>query len=128
ARAGEKTAVGAEDRLTAWRRVAAEGMHEKTDEGGTEDEHSAAVRAQPIVGFTKLSLPFAHLPLVPLRRILYLLLLVTPTLVFAATGDVAVRPAPAWAQRTEAAEGRVPREEVRWGIYGLLTDHQVRIS
>jgi len=60
-----------------------------------------------------------------MRRILYLLLLV-PGIAFA--GDVAVRPAPAWAQRADAAEGRVPRAEVRWGIYGLLTDHQVRVT
>src|SRR5207244_12166568 len=35
---------------------------------------------------------------------------------------------PAWTQRADAAEGRVPRDEVRWGIYGLLTDHQVRVT
>jgi hypothetical protein len=64
-----------------------------------------------------------------LRRILYLLLLVVPTLALAADGDVAVRRTPAWAERSEvAAEGRVPHDEVRWGIYGLLTDHQVRVS
>lgn len=49
-----------------------------------------------------------------------------PSLAFA--GEVSVRPAPAWAQRADAAEGRVPRDEVRWGIYGLLTDHQVRVT
>ena len=62
-----------------------------------------------------------------MHRILYLLFLL-PAAAFAAGGDVAVRPAPAWAQRADAAEGRVPHDEVRWGIYGLLTDHQVRIS
>ena len=63
-----------------------------------------------------------------MRRILYLLLLALPGIALAAPGDVAVHPAPAWAQRADAAEGRVPRDEVRWGIYGLLTDHQVRVT
>src|SRR5437868_1749066 len=62
-----------------------------------------------------------------MRRILYLLLFL-PALAVAATSDVAVRPAPAWAERVATTEGRVPRDQVRWGIYGLLTDHQVRIA
>ena len=62
-----------------------------------------------------------------MQRILYLLLLV-PGLAFAADGGVSVRPAPKWAQRVDAAGGREPRDDVRWGIYGLLTDHQVRIT
>jgi len=56
------------------------------------------------------------------------LLVLAPAVAFAAPGDVAVRPAPAWAQRAETADGRVPHDELRWGIYGLLTDHQVKIS
>ena len=60
------------------------------------------------------------------KRILCLLLIAVPAI--AVAGDVAVRPAPVWAQRVEASEGRVPRDEVRWGIYGLLTDHQVKVT
>jgi Domain of Unknown Function with PDB structure (DUF3857)/Transglutaminase-like superfamily len=67
---------------------------------------------------------FVGLVIRHVKRILYLLLLAAP----AFAGDVAVRPAPAWAQRVEATEGRVPRDEVRWGIYGILTDHQVRVA
>jgi hypothetical protein len=62
-----------------------------------------------------------------MRRILYLLLFV-PVLALGATNGVALRPAPPWAERMATSEGRVPREEVRWGVYGLLTDHQVHIA
>jgi hypothetical protein len=62
-----------------------------------------------------------------MRRILYLLLF-APVLALGATNGVALRPAPTWAERVAASEGRVPREEVRWGVYGLLTDHQVHIA
>src|ERR1043165_2751446 len=62
-----------------------------------------------------------------MRRILYLLLFV-PAIAFAAGDGVAVRPSPTWAEHVSTSEGRVPRDEVRWGIYGLLTDHQVHVG
>jgi transglutaminase-like putative cysteine protease len=39
-----------------------------------------------------------------------------------------IRPAPAWAERV-AVDASLPvaKEHVRWGIYDLLTDHQVRV-
>jgi len=64
-----------------------------------------------------------------LRRILYLLL--TLLAVSAVAGDyrLAVLPAPAWAASPEvAANAAVPRNDVRYGIYALLNDHQVRID
>src|SRR6185436_6668041 len=38
-----------------------------------------------------------------------------------------VRPAPAWVERVDAASVAVAKEHVRWGIYALLSDHQVRV-
>jgi len=39
-----------------------------------------------------------------------------------------VRPAPAWVERVDAATSiDVAKEHVRWGIYDILTDHQVRV-
>jgi transglutaminase-like putative cysteine protease len=38
-----------------------------------------------------------------------------------------VRPAPAWVERVDAQTGiAVARQNVRWGIYDILSDHQVR--
>lgn len=37
-----------------------------------------------------------------------------------------VRPAPSWVERLDAADVKVARENVRWGIYDILRDHQVR--
>jgi len=62
-----------------------------------------------------------------MRRIVTFLLFI-PGIALAGNGGVSVHAAPNWAQRADAAEGRVPREDVRWGIYGILTDHQVRIT
>ncbi len=40
-----------------------------------------------------------------------------------------VRPAPAWVERLDAEIGiDVPRQNVRWGIYDILSDHQVRAT
>ena len=55
-------------------------------------------------------------------------------LAFAATialplfpGEVDVRPAPAWIEPIEAETSlTIARQNVRWGIYDLVNDHQVR--
>ena len=40
-----------------------------------------------------------------------------------------VRPAPAWVERLDVATSiGVARENVRWGIYDILSDHQVRVG
>lgn len=42
-------------------------------------------------------------------------------------GEVGVRPAPEWVQKLEADTSiQVARQNVRWGIYDILRDHQVR--
>ena len=43
--------------------------------------------------------------------------------------EVDVRPAPAWVERAEAdASVAVAKENVRWGLYDVLRDHQVRVD
>lgn len=55
-----------------------------------------------------------------------LLFLLTLTL-SAQAGEVEVRPAPAWIRPLEADPSiAVERQHVRWGIYDLVNDHQVR--
>ena len=39
-----------------------------------------------------------------------------------------VRSAPAWVDRLEVTDVGVARENVRWGIYDVLNDHQVRVA
>ena len=40
-----------------------------------------------------------------------------------------IRPAPAWVERLDANTSlAVAKEHVRWGIYDILTDHQVRVA
>jgi len=39
-----------------------------------------------------------------------------------------IRPAPAWVERVDAGSVAVAKEHVRWGIYDLLSDHQVRVQ
>jgi transglutaminase-like putative cysteine protease len=57
-----------------------------------------------------------------------LLLLLAITLPVSA-GEFDVRPAPAWVERVDAETGiAVARQNVRWGIYDILSDHQVRAS
>lgn len=43
--------------------------------------------------------------------------------------ELSVRPAPAWVERVEVDTSiAVAKENVRWGIYDLLSDHQVRVA
>ncbi|HUP59066.1 MAG TPA: DUF3857 domain-containing protein [Thermoanaerobaculia bacterium] len=43
--------------------------------------------------------------------------------------ELDVRPAPAWVERAEADTSvAIARENVRWGIYDILSDHQVRVT
>lgn len=64
-----------------------------------------------------------------MARIVTLLLLLAPALALAADDHVLVQKAPAWAERVEIATSTpVPRNELRWGIYGLLDDHQVHVT
>jgi transglutaminase-like putative cysteine protease len=43
--------------------------------------------------------------------------------------DFDIRSAPAWAERVDADTSlNVAKEHVRWGIYDILLDHQVRVS
>jgi transglutaminase-like putative cysteine protease len=59
-----------------------------------------------------------------------LLLLLVPSLGRAASyDDFDVRPAPAWVDRaTVDLQQPIPRGDVRFGMYALLTDHQVRVT
>jgi transglutaminase-like putative cysteine protease len=60
-----------------------------------------------------------------LRILLFALLL--PAVAHAREFDV--RPAPSWVERLDVdTAARVPREQARWGIYSLLSDHQVRVT
>lgn len=64
-----------------------------------------------------------------MRRLLLLALVVLPAAAFAAEAQYDVRPAPGWADRPAIAAGAdVPRDQARYGIYGLLKDHQARIA
>jgi Domain of Unknown Function with PDB structure (DUF3857)/Transglutaminase-like superfamily len=62
-----------------------------------------------------------------------LLFLVLATALLAARGlaarELTVRPAPAWVERAAVDTSvAVAKENVRWGIYDLLSDHQVRVT
>jgi len=47
----------------------------------------------------------------------------------ASAADFVVRPAPAWTERVDADTRVSPaRENVRWGIYDILNDHQVSVE
>jgi transglutaminase-like putative cysteine protease len=63
-------------------------------------------------------------------RFSLLLLLLVPCLARAAADDdFDVRPAPAWIDRVAVdLQQPVARADVRFGIYALLSDHQVRVS
>lgn len=42
--------------------------------------------------------------------------------------EFGVRPAPSWVEHVDADTSlRIAKEHVRWGIYDILTDHQVRV-
>jgi transglutaminase-like putative cysteine protease len=59
----------------------------------------------------------------PLRRLLLLALLPLPAL----AAGVDVRPAPAWVEAVPVkTKVELPRSQVRYGIYAILVDHQVK--
>ncbi|MEO8033617.1 MAG: DUF3857 and transglutaminase domain-containing protein [Acidobacteriota bacterium] len=62
-------------------------------------------------------------------RFLSLLLLLLPSLATARSSeDFDVRPAPAWVERLPIdAAFEVPRADTRFGMFALLSDHQVRV-
>jgi len=73
--------------------------------------------------------PFRRSPSSHLRRIVFVLVALAAVSASAAGGDFSVHPAPAWAERPEVAvAGGVPHDQVRYGIYALLNDHQVRLG
>lgn len=60
---------------------------------------------------------------------LALLLALFPAVLAAAGDAVAIRPAPSWVDPLRVDDAvTVPRGAARYGIYGLLSDHQVRVS
>lgn len=65
-----------------------------------------------------------------IRFALPLLLLLVPSFAQAASGDdFDVRPAPAWIDRLPVdVDQPIPRADVRFGMYAILSDHQVRVS
>ncbi len=62
-------------------------------------------------------------------RALIALLLLLPAAAFAAGRDFAVAPAPAWVERLQVDTSlTLPKNDVRWGVYSILDDHQVRVA
>jgi len=58
---------------------------------------------------------------------LVLLVLAALPLSARAAREFDVRPVPAWVERLDApADPQVARQNVRWGIYDILSDHQIR--
>jgi transglutaminase-like putative cysteine protease len=56
-----------------------------------------------------------------------LIALLTPALLSASNENFDVHPAPAWVEKIPVDLGiAVPKSDVRWGVYTILDDHQVR--
>jgi transglutaminase-like putative cysteine protease len=64
------------------------------------------------------------------QKLLFILaLLALPLSAKESVREFDVRPAPAWVERLAMnPDVRVARENVRWGIYDILSDHQVRVA
>ena len=59
------------------------------------------------------------------KVLLFIALLATPLL----AREVDVRPAPSWVEKLDVATAvSIPKQNVRWGLYDLLSDHQVRVT
>ncbi|MFP5246396.1 MAG: DUF3857 domain-containing protein, partial [Thermoanaerobaculia bacterium] len=54
------------------------------------------------------------------------LLLILALAVPLSAAEFSVRPAPAWVEHVDAPDVAVAKQNVRWGIYDLLSDHQTR--
>ncbi len=67
-----------------------------------------------------------RVPIGALRKLLFCLLLLAP-LTAPAAENVLVHPAPPWIDRVDVRDEQAPAD-VRNGIWGLLTDHQVRVD
>jgi len=60
-------------------------------------------------------------------KVLLLLAFLLATPLFAR--DLAVRPAPSWVEKLDIDAARaIDKRNVRWGLYDLLRDHQVRVA
>jgi len=61
------------------------------------------------------------------RRLIGILLLIAPSLAFAANGNYSIHPAPSWVETLPIDTNvTTPASEIRGGIYAILSDHQIK--